>query len=118
LLTDWYLEFYSGEQRWLAVKIVEQSLYEYIFQFCHDCGGAGEVVINELKVPCGTCSGSTVKRYSDKERCARMKISWAMTKAIARKLQRTMIKIFDEDRLLNYALNVELREDKKVSQNA
>lgn len=108
LLTDWFREQYTSEQKWLAEKIAEQSLYEFIFQFCPDCGGAGEVIADDLKVSCGTCSGSRLKRYSDKDRCTRMKISWAMTKAVTRKLQRTMSKIFDEDGLVSYQMNVEL----------
>lgn len=66
------------------------------------------MVINDLKVSCGTCTGSRLKRYSDKERCSRMKVSWAMTKSLTRKLQRTMSKIFDEDGLVSYQMSVEL----------
>lgn len=108
LLTQWYMELYSGEQKWLAEKIAEQALYEFIFQFCQTCSGIGEMVVEDLKVSCPECKGSRLKRYGDKERCLRMKISWAMTKAIARKMQRTMGRVFDEDRLVNHAMTVEL----------
>lgn len=97
-----------AEQGWLADKIAEQSLYEFIFHFCPECKGVGEMVVNELKVACGTCAGSRLKRYTDKERCSRMQVSWAQTKAVSRKLQRTMSKIFDEDGLVSYQMSVEL----------
>lgn len=109
-LTQWFMGWYKGEQKWLAEKIAEQCLYEFIFHFCQACGGVGEAVVEDLRVSCGTCHGSRVKRYSDSERCSRMKISWAMTKALRSKMQRTIGKVFDEDMAVNLVLNAELRD--------
>ena len=109
-LTAWYRERYKGEQAWLAEKVAEQCLYEFIFDFCGDCKGAGELVIDDLKVACGTCHGHKVKRHSNAERSGRMKISWALTKALTRKMERTMGKVFDEDGQVNLVLNAELRQ--------
>lgn len=110
LLTAWYREKYNREQSWLAEKIAEQCLYEFIFDFCASCQGAGEVVIEDLKVSCGTCQGSRVRRHSNSERASRMKISWSLTKALTHKLQRTICKVFEEDRTVNLVMTNELRE--------
>lgn len=108
LLTQWFRETYTNEQRWVGEKVAEQALYEYIFHFCQTCNGVGELVVEDLKVACPECKGSKLKRYSDKERCVRMKISWAMTKALTRKMQRAIGKVFDEDNIVNRAMAYEL----------
>lgn len=49
-------------------RVCKMVLFEWRFPLCHSCGGAGELVTDQLRVICQTCSGSGKKRYSDEER--------------------------------------------------
>jgi hypothetical protein len=55
-------------------KVCQMVLFEWKNQLCGDCGGAGELVTEKLRMVCHTCSGSGKKRYSDEERIAALAI--------------------------------------------
>lgn len=60
----------------LLERVVTMVLYEWRYQGCLTCGGAGQLIDEEkkLKLSCVTCDGSGKRRYSDGERMASLNI--------------------------------------------
>lgn len=44
------------------------AIIELSFPHCQTCRGAGESIVEKLKVICPTCSGTRLHRYSDQDR--------------------------------------------------
>lgn len=107
-LTQSFLERYRSEDREMATKVVEQALSEYMAPFCLTCKGAGETVVNDLKVVCVTCSGSRLRRYSDVERAGLMKLSLQRVRGLARKMQWVADQVGTLDRAVNLVMSAEL----------
>lgn len=102
---------YKHEDRGIAQKLVDQALIEFIASFCPTCGGAREIMLNELRVLCDTCGGSGVRRYSDYDRCRMMQISYRRYQSLQHKLSWIQRVIEDSEKSVNYRLNVELERD-------
>lgn len=60
----------------LLERVVKLVLYEWKYQGCIACGGAGEFVDEDkkLKIVCQNCRGSGKKRYSDSERIEALQV--------------------------------------------
>lgn len=58
----------------IVEKIADQVLHEYLSDKCSACGGAKELVEDNLRVTCAKCDGSGVRRYTDMERARTMQI--------------------------------------------
>lgn len=54
--------------RELAEKVATCALLEFAKPHCRACGGAGETLVDEVKVTCSRCGGSRVERYGNAER--------------------------------------------------
>lgn len=107
-LTAQYRTRYRRDPLDLALKFVDQALHEYIFQFCRNCRGVREVVIEQRRIFCPVCAGSGLKRYSDADRARSMSLSFAITKRSAHKLAWILNKMADLDREVNTGIAREL----------
>jgi hypothetical protein len=54
--------------RGIACKVATQALIEFYSPHCPACGGARELVIDQVKVACDTCGGVGKRRWKDAER--------------------------------------------------
>ena len=54
--------------RGMAQRLANMAIQETLHWQCRRCNGAGQVVVGDLKVICPICSGTTVHRWTDKER--------------------------------------------------
>ena len=83
-LADLYRARHSHETPAVVEIIVEQVLHEYLSDKCVTCNGAKETIVGELRVMCGTCSGSGVRNYGDYQRAQTMKISLDRVRRLSR----------------------------------
>lgn len=102
-----YMKRYR-DSRGTAERLVDQAMREYIAPACRLCSGRGEMVLDELKVICATCEGSKTHRFTDTERATAMQLSYALTKHCAFKIKWLLGLFGDEDKRVNYILNIEL----------
>jgi len=109
-LKSLYSNRYRSDGDDLVVRLVVQSLAEWIHQACRDCGGRRELMAGETRVVCDTCGGSGLRRYSDAERSRMMQISYGMVKHSAHKLQWLRDQIGTEDVKVNYQMAFELEK--------
>lgn len=107
-LTAIYRSRYRRDPLDFALKLVDHSLHEYIFQFCRNCRGVREVMLEQRRVFCPTCAGSGLKRYSDGDRARALGISYAQVKHAAHKFSWMLNKIADLDREVNVGIAREL----------
>ena len=107
-LVEHYLGRYKREDVPIVRIIVEQVISEYLAPFCVDCSGAREMVVNDLKVVCGTCEGSGLRRYTDTDRARLMKMSLQRIRSLSRKMQWLTNEMGTMDRDVNQVLQVEL----------
>ena len=112
-----YRKRYRDNQT-VASAIVEQALREYLSPACRACRGVGEMMVNERRVICEACGGSSIHRYGDQERAKTMKISYSLTKASSHKLQWLSGLLQGADKRVNYCLNMELGRFEVVKETA
>lgn len=99
---------YTREKPEILVKLVDQSLHEWLSSACAECNGATEVMAGDLRVICSVCRGSGVKRYSDEERARAMGLSYALVKFNSPRFGWLIEQMSALDRAVNEQMNIEL----------
>jgi hypothetical protein len=103
-----YLQRYKAESQGIAEKCVSEALHEFLGPFCISCGGARELVVEELRVTCESCQGSGLRSYTNVDRAHAMQLSLARIKSLNHKLGWLMAELHDLDRAVNSVIAAEL----------
>lgn len=99
---------YRSENEHYIGIIGAEALYEYLQDWCLDCGGLREMMIAEVKHVCPTCHGTGARRHSDTERSIRMDVSLSVARVLGAKITWTVSHINGLDKKTNYCMNIQL----------
>jgi hypothetical protein len=99
---------YPAEATPIAWKCVEEALSEFLGPACASCNGAKEMILDELRIECQTCKGTGIRRYSDRDRSGRMRVSMAHVRILSGKLEWLGRELGSLDRAVNSAVAREL----------
>jgi hypothetical protein len=77
------------------VRACKQAMIEYYAPWCRECGGAGEVIAEKLRIVCHTCGGSGIRPCPDAERVAALKVDWNIYRNTWEPRMRELLLILD-----------------------
>lgn len=99
---------YPHDRALLTEALVRQAIFEYKWTKCTECKGRGEHVVEDLRITCNICHGTTTRLYKDQDRARSMEITLKETIASNYKLQWLLGLMQGEDDRFNKHMTIEL----------
>ena len=75
-------ERYRYEVDALRSSVVDQCLYEFLYDKCKWCKGAKEMIVGERRVVCDACQGYGIRKFTNSDRSKYMKQSMGRIKTL------------------------------------
>ncbi|MDE3022985.1 MAG: hypothetical protein KGI54_14195 [Pseudomonadota bacterium] len=97
-----------GESRELCEKLCQCALDEWLVDKCLHCGGGGQVIFSQRLVNCMECSGTGIRRTSDKDRMKALKMNAEQVQKLGKRLGAIHDLIGEWDRKVNVRTMIEL----------